>query len=46
MPGLLPAQIPVLVTGHTHRLTLEKINRSLCFNPGTTGAAGARGPGL
>ncbi|MCL6447301.1 MAG: metallophosphoesterase family protein [Armatimonadetes bacterium] len=36
-------KIPVLVAGHTHRPAIEKIDRSIFINPGTTGAAGTRG---
>ena len=36
-------KIPVLVAGHTHRQAIEKTGGSLLINPGTTGAAGARG---
>ncbi|MEW6447513.1 MAG: metallophosphoesterase family protein [Bacillota bacterium] len=36
-------RVPLLVCGHTHRVTVEGDRSSLLLNPGTTGAAGIRG---
>ncbi|MBX6351030.1 MAG: metallophosphoesterase family protein [Clostridia bacterium] len=35
--------VPVVVSGHTHRVAIEETRGSLYLNPGTTGAAGIRG---
>lgn len=34
---------PLLVSGHTHRDWIRRVNSSTWLNPGTTGAAGIRG---
>lgn len=36
-------EVPILVTGHTHRLSVRQEGDSLLLNPGSTGAAGIRG---
>jgi len=36
-------RVPLIVCGHTHRLTVEGDRSSLLLNPGTTGASGIRG---
>lgn len=36
-------EIPILVSGHTHRTWFEKLEDSWHINPGSTGAAGLRG---
>lgn len=35
--------VPVVVSGHTHRVAIEERAGSVYLNPGTTGAAGIRG---
>ncbi|MGI5922028.1 MAG: metallophosphoesterase family protein [Syntrophomonadaceae bacterium] len=35
--------VPVVVTGHTHSLSLSQKGKSVIINPGTTGASGLRG---
>ncbi|NLC63702.1 MAG: hypothetical protein GX759_06540 [Thermoanaerobacterales bacterium] len=39
----LAGRIPVILNGHTHRLSIKDRNGSLVINAGTTGAAGIRG---
>lgn len=34
---------PVIISGHTHRLSVRKTGGSIYLNPGTTGASGFRG---
>ncbi len=36
-------QIPILISGHTHRTGFENLEGSWHINPGSTGAAGLRG---
>lgn len=36
-------RVPLVVCGHTHRVTVEGDRSSLLLNPGTTGASGIRG---
>ncbi|MBO8129586.1 MAG: metallophosphoesterase family protein [Peptococcaceae bacterium] len=39
----LAGQVPVIITGHTHRISITEKADSFLINPGTTGAAGFRG---
>jgi putative phosphoesterase len=34
---------PVIICGHTHRLSIKKVGQSVFLNPGSIGAAGVRG---
>lgn len=34
---------PIIISGHTHRLSVKRSGGSLLLNPGTTGASGFRG---
>lgn len=36
-------RVPLIVCGHTHRVTVDGDRSSLLLNPGTTGASGIRG---
>ncbi len=36
-------EVPILISGHTHRVLVEQLDDSWHLNPGSTGAAGLRG---
>ncbi|HEY8448877.1 MAG TPA: metallophosphoesterase family protein [Bacillota bacterium] len=43
LPARLTQEIPLLVSGHTHRHWIRRLRQSWWINPGTAGAAGLRG---